>query len=268
VLSRVHDRRVDMGDDTQKSSKEQLEEMLKSLLSKPGIKEKAASILGIGTKKGEKGTIVHTARNYVSVLVETECLTCGHKESRIKMLSKADSLTYLDKAGNAHIVYFRNVDETLEIHSHCTFCYHCRTFAKGLDRETLEERFLELAQISSLMWSAFRKEQRDNKDRKEPLDPAKYPQTRRCLGDYTIQDREEEESYGEIITEVKVEPLSAEQLADDTTDTPSDIDELPDWEVPPEEPDEGGDTTGEQDLSEGQLAWIDYLGPKRDDCVD
>lgn len=251
------------------SPEEQLNDMLRDLLSKPGVKEKASSLLNIVQEKtpvSKKETISHTVRNYVSVEVTTTCLTCEHKELRTVLFSKKDTTTFVDSRGNTHIVNFNNIDAPTRINSHTATCHNCKEFIKTLSRERLEEMFISLSQVSSVVWAEFRK-QRDEiaKSPPEPLDPIKFPPTKVQKRVYELSDEEfqkwlsepeEDESYGygENFTE---------GLRTDTANSSIDnTDSVSDGTLVSEESDEAGDTHEQQNSDESPFPWSACLGTK------
>ena len=193
-----------------KTPEQQLNDMLRELLSKPGVKEKASSLLNIVPSKttvGKKETISHSVRNYVSVEVTTVCITCNHKEIRTVLFSKKESTTFVDKAGNVHVVYFNNIDALTKVTNYTTSCPSCREYLKALEREALEEMLLDYCKIASISWSLYNKEKRELAKRPpEKLDPIKFPPIKKSL--YQLSEEEfkqwldepEEENCGEIFT--------------------------------------------------------------------
>ena len=248
------------------SPEEQLNNMLRDLLSKPGVKEKASSLLNIVSSKtpvGKKETISHSVRNYVSVEVTTVCITCNHKEIRTVLFSKKESTTFVDKAGDVHVVYFNNIDALTKVTNYTTSCSSCREYLKTLEREALEEMLLDYCKIASISWSLYNKEKRELAKRPpEKLDPIKFPPIKKSL--YQLSEEEfkqwldepEEENCGEIFTK---------GLRTDTSNSSiDDLDSVPDGESLAEVSDEAGDTVEQQDYGEDAFPWADCLGSKRD----
>ena len=248
------------------SPEEQLNNMLRDLLSKPGVKEKASSLLNIVSSKtpvGKKETISHSVRNYVSVEVTTVCITCNHKEIRTVLFSKKESTTFVDKAGDVHVVYFNNIDALTKVTNYTTSCPSCREYLKTLEREALEEMLLDYCKIASISWSLYNKEKRELAKRPpEKLDPIKFPPIKKSL--YQLSEEEfkqwldepEEENCGEIFTK---------GLRTDTSNSSiDDLDSVPDGESLAEVSDEAGDTVEQQDYGEDAFPWADCLGSKRD----
>jgi len=248
------------------SPEEQLNNMLRDLLSKPGVKEKASSLLNIVSSKtpvGKKETIHHSVKNYVSVEVTTVCITCNHKEIRTVLFSKKESTTFVDKAGDVHVVYFNNIDALTKVTNYTTSCSSCREYLKTLEREALEEMLLDYCKIASISWSLYNKEKRELAKRPpEKLDPIKFPPIKKSL--YQLSEEEfkqwldepEEENCGEIFTK---------GLRTDTSNSSiDDLDSVPDGESLAEVSDEAGDTVEQQDYGEDAFPWADCLGSKRD----
>ncbi len=249
-----------------KTPEQQLNDMLRELLSKPGVKEKASSLLNIVSSKtpvGKKETIHHSVRNYVSVEVTTVCITCNHKEIRTVLFSKKESTTFVDKAGDVHVVYFNNIDALTKVTNYTTSCPSCREYLKTLEREALEEMLLDYCKIASISWSLYNKEKRELAKRPpEKLDPIKFPPIKKSL--YQLSEEEfkqwldepEEENCGEIFTK---------GLRTDTSNSSiDDLDSVPDGESLAEVSDEAGDTVEQQDYGEDAFPWADCLGSKRD----
>jgi hypothetical protein len=252
------------------SPEEQLNNMLRDLLSKPGVKEKASSLLNIVSSKtpvGKKETIHHSVKNYVNIEITTMCITCSHKEVRTVLFSKKESISFVDKAGNAHVVYFNNIDTPTAITSYTTSCSSCREYLKALEREALEEMLLDYCKIASISWSLYNKEKRELAKRPpEKLDPIKFPPIKKSL--YQLSEEEfkqwldepEEENCGEIFTE---------GLRTDTSNSSiDDLDSVPDGESLPEEFDDLGGSTERQDDGEDAFPWADCLSTKRDATAD
>ena len=253
-----------------KTPEQQLNDMLRELLSKPGVKEKASSLLNIMPSKtpvGKKETISHSVRNYVSVEVTTVCITCNHKEIRTVLFSKKESTTFVDKAGDVHVVYFNNIDALTKVTNYTTSCPSCREYLKTLEREALEEMLLDYCKIASISWSLYNKEKRELAKRPpEKLDPIKFPPIKKSL--YQLSEEEfkqwldepEEENYGEIFTK---------GLRTDTSNSSiDDLDSVPDGESLPEEFDDLGGSTERQDDGEDAFPWADCLSTKRDASGD
>lgn len=253
-----------------KTPEQQLNDMLRELLSKPGVKEKASSLLNIVPSKttvGKKETIHHSVKNYVNIEITTMCITCSHKEVRTVLFSKKESISFVDKAGNAHVVYFNNIDTPTAITSYTTSCSSCREYLKALEREALEEMLLDYCKIASISWSLYNKEKRELAKRPpEKLDPIKFPPIKKSL--YQLSEEEfkqrldepEEENCGEIFTK---------GLRTDTSNSSiDDLDSVPDGESLPEEFDDLGGSTERQDDGEDAFPWADCLSTKRDASGD
>lgn len=267
-------RRGDMTDEItpNKTPEQQLNDMLRELLSKPGVKEKASSLLNIVSSKtpvGKKETIHHSVKNYVNIEITTMCITCSHKEVRTVLFSKKESISFVDKAGNAHVVNFNNIDTPTAITSYTTSCSSCREYLKALEREALEEMLLDYCKIASISWSLYNKEKRELAKRPpEKLDPIKFPPPKKSLYQLTDEefkqwlDEPEENDYGENFTEVR-------GLRTDTVNSSIDpLDYIPDGESLAEVSDEAGDTVEQQDYGEDAFPWADCLGSKRDVARD
>lgn len=253
-----------------KTPEQQLNDMLRELLSKPGVKEKASSLLNIVPSKttvGKKETISHSVRNYVSVEVTTVCITCNHKEIRTVLFSKKESTTFVDKAGDVHVVYFNNIDALTKVTNYTTSCSSCREYLKALEREALEEMLLDYCKIASISWSLYNKEKRELAKRPpEKLDPIKFPPIKKSL--YQLSEEEfkqwldepEEDNCGENFTK---------GLRTDTSNSSiDDLDSVPDGESLPEEFDDLGGSTERQDDGEDAFPWADCLSTKRDATAD
>ena len=253
-----------------KTPEQQLNDMLRELLSKPGVKEKASSLLNIVPSKttvGKKETIHHSVKNYVNIEITTMCITCSHKEVRTVLFSKKESISFVDKVGNAHVVNFNNIDTPTAITSYTTSCSSCREYLKALEREALEEMLLDYCKIASISWSLYNKEKRELAKRPpEKLDPIKFPPIKKSL--YQLSEEEfkqwldepEEENCGEIFTK---------GLWTDTSNSSiDDLDSVPDGESLPEEFDDLGGSTERQDDGEDAFPWADCLSTKRDATAD
>lgn len=255
-----------------KSPEEQLNDMLRTLLAQPGVKEKASSLLNIVQEKtpvGKKETISHSVRNYISVEVTTVCLTCEREEMRTVLFSKKESTSFTDKAGNVHVINFNNIDVPTHIRSYSTTCPNCKDFIKTLSRERLEEMFISLSQVSSVVWSAFRKQREEIAKRPpEPLDPIKFPPIKTTKRVYELSDEEfqkwlsepEEDNCGENFTE-GLRTDTAFSGIDDT-------DDIPDGESVSEILDKTGDTNEHKDDGENPFPWIACLSSQRDASGD
>ena len=248
----------------------QLEEMLRTLLSKPGVKEKANSLLGIvsaSSPGSKKETLTHSVKNYISVEVTTECLTCNHKDVRTVLFSKKETMTFIDNKGNTHVINFRNVDVPTNVKTHTATCVCCRDFIKTLSREKLEDMFMSLSQVSSLVWSAYQKQSREILEKPpEPLNPIKFPPFEKHKDLFKLTEEEfkawldepEEDDYGENFTEVRGLPT------DCSHSSISDADDVSDGEDVSEACNEGGDSPEQPDSDESPFPWASYLGSKRD----
>lgn len=278
--------------DENKTSKEQLEEMLRTLLANPGAKKKAEKLLGITEKKANGNKEIHeTVRNYVSVTVTIECLTCNHRTTYEKLFEKKESFSFVDKKGVTHVISLKNEDSPLFIESHTAFCNNCYEYAKTCERSELESKFIQLAQISSLAWAAFRQktveEAKLPKCTKEDLTNRGFPpppkktmiemddeefeafieeQNKDDDGPMTEYDPTEEElNYGENFTEVldgtKLVAIGSGSYVVDTDG------ELLYGEVLSEGRDEAGNSTGRQDNDESEVSWIDYLSSQGNNSI-
>lgn len=203
--------------------KKSINDLLLDLLKKPEVLEKAQVLLGVK----QKSTSTRRVRNYVVIEITTECLTCGKISNKTISLKEGENIVITNKDGSCRTIKFDNIHAPISYQTHTVWCESCKQYVQELDRASLEERFCELAQISSIMWRAYRHNHNKNNTKVEM--PKGFPPIERK----TLQERlikkgcDDDDELGEAL-------CNTPNYLDDT-------DKLPDWEADAEERDERGD---------------------------
>lgn len=194
------------------SVEEQGKELLRKLLSNPEKLRDAMKLMNIGKGTGEKLKYNSTARNYTVVRKTTTCLTCSSVLRTEHILEKKEDISYVDQHGHSHTITIKNQTEPVEIENTTTTCPNCLEFIKNLPREELERRFYELIQLSTLTWSAFLKDKREQKERKaEDKIDAPPPKDLRKID--PIRDLSDEE-FARYLGELDAEEIDEEVVED------------------------------------------------------